>query len=63
MAKVPKPEELINIDYKLPEKPWMDTKPEFRPGRFCNAATPKWLEIIDYPYPRLGVKPEEIEEE
>jgi len=53
MAKVPKPEELIKIEHKPPAKPWMETKPEFKPGRFCNAASPKWLEMIDYPYPRV----------
>lgn len=52
MAEVPKPEELIEIDYRPPEKPWMDTRPEFREGRFCNAANPKWLETLDYPYAR-----------
>ena len=52
MAEVPKPEELIKIDYKPPEKPWMETRPEFREGRFCNAASPKWLERLDYPYAR-----------
>jgi heterodisulfide reductase subunit C len=52
MEEVPKPEELIKIDYEPPVKPWMDTKPEFRPGNFCHAANPKWLDIVDYPHPR-----------
>jgi len=52
MAEIQKPEELIKIDYKPPVKPWMDTKPEFREGNFCNAASKKWLEWLDYPYPR-----------
>ena len=52
MSEVPKPEELIKIDYQPPETPWMDTKPEFKEGNFCNAANPKWLETVDYPYPR-----------
>jgi len=52
MSEVPKPEELMKIDYRPPAKPWMDSKPEFRPGSFCNAASPKWLDVIDYPYPR-----------
>ena len=52
MPEVPKPEELMKIDYRPPERPWMETKPEFREGRFCNAASPKWLEVLDYPYGR-----------
>jgi Fe-S oxidoreductase len=52
MANVPTPEELVQIRYQPPAKGWMDWKPEFRPGTFCNAPTPKWLEWIGYPYPR-----------
>ncbi len=52
MSEVPKSEELIKIGYRPPERPWMDTKPEFREGNFCNAASAKWLEQLDYPYPR-----------
>lgn len=52
MAEIQEPEELIKIGYKPPVKPWMDTKPEFRKGNFCNAASAKWLEWLDYPYPR-----------
>jgi Fe-S oxidoreductase len=52
MEEVPKPEELIKIDYEPPVRPWMDTKPEFRPGNFCHASSPKWLDIVDYPHPR-----------
>ena len=52
MSEVPKPEELMKIDYRPPAKSWMDSKPEFRPGSFCNASNPKWLDVIDYPYPR-----------
>ena len=52
MPEVPKPEELMKIDYRPPERPWMETKPEFREGRFCNAASSKWLEVLDYPYGR-----------
>jgi Fe-S oxidoreductase len=52
MAKLPKPDELAkSIQYQPPAKGWMDIKPEFRPGTYCNAASPKWLEMIDYPYP------------
>ncbi len=53
MAKVPKPAELLaGISYRVPEKGWMDVKPDFRPGTYVNAAQPKWLEKLDYPFPR-----------
>ena len=54
MAKVtiPKPQELAKVNYRPPAKGWMDVKPEFRPGTYVNAAQPKWLEMINYPYPR-----------
>jgi Fe-S oxidoreductase len=53
MAKVPNPAELLSkINYQIPNKGWMHTKPEFRPGTFVNAAQAKWLEKVGYPYPR-----------
>ena len=52
-TKVPKPEEILpGISYRTPEKGWMDLKPEFKPGTYCNPANPKWANWIDYPYPR-----------
>ncbi len=52
-TKVPKPEEILpGISYQTPAKGWMDLKPEFKPGTYCNPANPKWAEWIDYPYPR-----------
>ncbi|HEY9073567.1 MAG TPA: (Fe-S)-binding protein, partial [Desulfobaccales bacterium] len=52
-AKGPTPTELLTgLSYKPPEKGWMDVKPDFRPGTYCNAANPKWMEWLDYPYPR-----------
>jgi hypothetical protein len=39
---------LIKIDYNPPERPWMDTRPEFKEGNYCKAANPKWLDILDY---------------
>ena len=42
MAKVPTPTELLTgLSYKPPEKGWMDVKPDFRPGTYCNAARPQ----------------------
>ena len=51
-VKVPKPQELAQVNYQPPAKGWMDVKPEFRPGTYVNAAQPKWLEMVNYPYPR-----------
>lgn len=54
MAPVPKPDELLSgVDYKkLPLKPWMETKPEFRRGTWCYGAKPNSLEYIGLPNPR-----------
>lgn len=53
MAKVPKPEELLaGVSYTPPEKGWMAVKPDLRPGTYVNAAAPKWLKMVDYPFPR-----------
>ena len=62
MAKTPTPAELLpGLNYKPPEKGWMDVKPDFRPGTYCNAANPKWMEWINYPYPGAwSVKPTKI---
>ncbi len=52
MAKIPKPSELIQIDYKPPKKWWMDVPVEFKPGTWSYPAKPKNLEILDMPNPR-----------
>jgi len=52
VAKLPTPAELIQINYQMPSKGWMDLKAELRPGYYVNAAAPKWMEMIDYPFPR-----------
>jgi Fe-S oxidoreductase len=52
MAKVPNPEELTKITYKPPATSWMNSKTNLKEGFYCNAAASKWLEILDYPYPR-----------
>ena len=52
MSKGPKPAEILTgISYQPPPKGWMDVKPDFRPGTYCNLASPKWMEWIDYPFP------------
>ncbi len=59
MAKVPSPQELTKVNYQPPGKGWMDVKPVFRPGTYCNAPSPKWVEMINYPYPRQWSVPDE----
>lgn len=51
-AKPPKPEELAKISYKPPEKGWMETKAEFKPGMWCYGARPKNLQAVDFPNAR-----------
>ncbi len=48
----PKPEELVQIDYRPPHKDWMADTPEFRKGTFCYSALPKNLKYLDMPNPR-----------
>ena len=52
MAKLPTPAELMQINYKPPAQGWMDVKTELRPGYYVNAAAPKWMKVLDYPFPR-----------
>lgn len=51
-AKPPKPDELIKVDYKPPERNWLEVPVEFKPGSFCYGARPKYLEEVDFPNPR-----------
>ncbi len=48
----PKLEELVQIDYRPPETPWMETPVEFRKGTFCYSAAAKNLEYLGLPNPR-----------
>ncbi len=52
MSKLPKPEELIKIDYKPPKTGWMDTPVVFKPDTFCFGAKAKNLKIVDFPNAR-----------
>lgn len=53
MAKLSKPDELFShIDYNTPEKGWMDTPVEFKPGTFCWGAKAKNLNAVDFPNAR-----------
>jgi Fe-S oxidoreductase len=48
----PKPEQLVQIDYRPPARDWMDPAVEFRKGTFCYSALPKNLEYLGLPNPR-----------
>jgi len=50
--QTPKPEELIQISYRPPERDWMDPALEFRKGNFCYSAAPRHLEYLGLPNPR-----------
>jgi len=45
-------ESLAHIDYMLPRKSWMDTKPEFRKGIYNYAPIKPSQEYLDLPNPR-----------
>ncbi|MDP2755281.1 MAG: (Fe-S)-binding protein, partial [Nitrospirota bacterium] len=48
----PKPEELARIDYKPPQRGWMDTPTVFKQGMFCYGNQPKNLEMLGFPNAR-----------
>ena len=52
LAGVPKPEELLKIDYQPPRKGWMDTPVNFKPGTYSYPAASKNHKILDLPFPR-----------
>ena len=43
------PEQLVQIDYSPPNRPWMDSKPEFRKGVFCHGANPQTYKYLSLP--------------
>jgi Fe-S oxidoreductase len=45
----PTPEQLVQIDYSPPKRPWMDSKPEFRKGTYCHGANPQTYEYLSLP--------------
>src|SRR5512133_140159 len=45
----PTPEQLVQIDYSPPSRPWMDVKPEFRKGTFCHGANPNTYDYLSLP--------------
>ncbi|GEA16047.1 MAG: hypothetical protein PWR22_1563 [Moorella sp. (in: firmicutes)] len=52
MASLPKPDELLAINYKPPRTGWMDTPVKFRRGTYLYGAKPKNLEAVGLPNPR-----------
>ena len=51
-AKIPKPDELINIEYAPPKTEWRKTPVDFRPGTWSYAAAAKNLTALNMPNPR-----------
>lgn len=51
-VKTPKPQELVQIDYKPPTTDWMDTPTVFKPGTYCWGAKEKDLSTLGLPNPR-----------
>lgn len=49
---VPYPDELSRIDYKPPQKAWMETPVEFKPNMYCYGNHPEDLKTVDFPNPR-----------
>jgi Fe-S oxidoreductase len=53
MAKLPKPEELLQMDYNPPRtENWMDTPVELKQGNFCWGAKGKNLATVEFPNAR-----------
>jgi len=46
------PEELLNIDYRPPQKDWLEPDVEFKKGTYNYASPPKFQEYLGLPYPR-----------
>ncbi len=52
ISGAPKPDELAKIDYRPPQKGWMDMPADFKPGTWCYSAFAKKLDILGMPNPR-----------
>jgi [DsrC]-trisulfide reductase subunit K len=48
---IPKPEELAKVDFKPPERDWMDEPVNFKPGTYNYPATEKNVEYLGLPNP------------
>ena len=53
MAKVLRHQQsyFTGLSYKPPEKGWMDVKPDFRPGTYCNRRQPQVDGMDQLPLP------------
>jgi Fe-S oxidoreductase len=56
--QIPKPETLVQIDYRPPRRDWRDPRVDFHKGTFCYSAAPKHLEYLDLPNPRKWQPPD-----
>lgn len=45
-------DKLLDLDYRPPSTPWMDTPVDFRPGTFIYPGKARHLETLDLPNPR-----------
>ncbi len=52
ISGAPKPDELAKIDYRPPQKDWMEIPADFKPGTWCYSAFAKKLDILGMPNPR-----------
>jgi ferredoxin len=52
LAKMPKPDQLIDIHYAPPKTDWLDTPVDFRPGTWSYSGAAKNLTYLDLPNPR-----------
>ncbi|HWR90483.1 MAG TPA: (Fe-S)-binding protein [Dissulfurispiraceae bacterium] len=52
MAKIPKADELAQIQYAPPQKGWMDVPVELKPGMWCYGAKGKNLKALEFPNAR-----------
>ena len=50
-AKIPKPDQLIKIQYAPPKTGWMETPVDFRPGTWSYSGAAKNLTYLDLPEP------------
>jgi len=50
--EVSTPEELLQIDYRPPQKSWLEPTVDFRKGTYCYSALAKHEEYLELPNPR-----------
>jgi ferredoxin len=52
MSKLPKPDELSNVDYSLPKTDWAETPTEIKKTMICYGAKESNLKAVDFPNAR-----------